>query len=394
MGKKILLRLTARYRGSYLSYMLLYTFYFGSIAFLSGLVSVYLLGKGYTSTQVSFVISCSLAASMGLQPLIGMLTDRVSNRVVTGFSLLLAGVFGVLFLFAGSLWSVALCYSLALGLVNSANPVVERSATLSKHPYRSIRIWGTLGYAVCSQLGGIAYRYLSPESMYLFFALSVLLCALGLAGTRDEKGPAARGEGSSPGGKGGILSRPFLLYLLVAALFTGITGVSSTYFPAMLQEEGIPVDVVSTVLFVLTLSELPLIFFSQKFMDRLSNTQLLAGVFLLLVAQYGVYSLIPVPALHVAAAVLTKAVATMSFIMINLKVVAAFVPAGRQITALSLAATCRNFGSVAFQMAGGTLLEGGSYPFFYGVLLLFSLGGLALCILSRFPEGNRVRMFS
>ena len=87
---------------------------------------------------------------------------------------------------------------------------------------------------------------------------------------------------------------------------------------------------------------------------------------MLLVAQYGVYSLIRCPPLHVAVAVLTKAVATMSFIMINLKVVAAFVPAGRQITALSLAATCRNFGSVAFQMAGGTLLEGAPTRFSTG----------------------------
>lgn len=72
----------------------------------------------------------------------------------------------------------------------------------------------------------------------------------------------------------------------------------------------------------LTLSELPLILLSHKFMDRFSNTQLLSAGFLMSALQYAAYSLVPVPAVQVVAAILLKATSGMVFIMLNLKVVA------------------------------------------------------------------------
>lgn len=389
----------AGYRGSYLSYLLMYAFYFGSLALLSGLLSVYLMDRGYSAGQVSFVVSCSLVASMILQPIIGHLNDYLPVRSVTGAALAASAVAGVLILFAQNVWSIALLYSLALSLLNGVNPVIETSATHSRYPYRYIRIWGTVGYAVCFQCGGVIYQHISPQSMYLFFGLSMLLCIVGLLGAERGGAPAGRPAAGQPRKnsqteKARLLSRPFLLYLLIACLFYGITSLSTTYLPAMFQMEGVPVDLVSTIIFMITLSELPLIFFSHKFMDRFSNTQLLVGVFVLLIAQYGGYSLVPIPAVQIALAVLTKATATMTFIMLNLKVVASLVGSDQQMTALALVATCKNFASIAFQTLGGALLTHRSYSFLYFMLLLASCLGLLVCLCSRLPAGKQVKLFS
>jgi OHS family lactose permease-like MFS transporter len=51
-------------KGSYLSYFLMYMFYYLSMALFSGLISVYLMDKGYSASQVSFVVSCSFILSM------------------------------------------------------------------------------------------------------------------------------------------------------------------------------------------------------------------------------------------------------------------------------------------------------------------------------------------
>lgn len=387
-------------RGSYLSYVLLFAFYFGSTAFFSSLVSVYLMDKGYTATQVSFVVSCSLVASVALQPVVGMLGERFPQRKVTLGVLLVAAGFGVLFLFAGGLASIALSYSMALGLVNSANPVVERSATLAKFSYRSTRIWGTLGYALCSQLGGVIYRYVSPQWMYAGFVISVLLCALGYLGTQDRAPapvPDADRQAAGPAEEatqGRLWTRPFVLYLVITCLVWGIANVSRTYLPSMFQAEGVPVDRVSTILFALTLTELPLIFLSRRFMDRLSNGQLIGVVFVLLVVQHAVYALVPVVAVQVVTAILCMAVSTMLFIMINLKAVASLLPESRQAAGLALANTSRNFGSILFQMAGGALLEHTSYSAFYLILMAASCAGLVLCALSRLPDGRKVKMFA
>lgn len=65
-----------RYKNSYLSYFLMYNFYYLSWAVFSALISVYLLDKGFKASEVSLVVSTSFFASMVFQPFIGMLSDR------------------------------------------------------------------------------------------------------------------------------------------------------------------------------------------------------------------------------------------------------------------------------------------------------------------------------
>lgn len=371
----------------------MYACYFGSLALFSGLISIYLMDQGYTPSQISLVTSCSYIASMVIQPLVGSLNDHFPGRShrITGILLIIAGLMGILFLFAKSLWSTALLYSLTLGLYQSTNPVIKRCATGARFPYRSIRIWGTLGYAAGSQLGGLVYGFLSPGSMFPCFCIGAFLCASGLSGIRDLAPSASADTARENSSR--LISRPFLVYLLIACLFYGPTNLNSTYLPAMFQAQGIPVELVSTIIFTLTLSELPLIFFSHIFMDRFSCTQLLSAVFLLLILQFGVYSLIPSPAVWIAAAILTKATTTMEFIMINLKTVAALAGAARQLTALSLVATCKSFASIVFQALGGYILEQSTYQRLY-LLLAAAATGLFLCLTGSLPDGRQQKLFS
>ena len=175
-----------QYRGSYLSYLLMYLFYFLSLALLSGLISVYLLDRGYSASQVSLVVASSYIVSVILQPLVGYLNDHFNLKWVNSVVLIIAAILGIAPIFAKHLFSITLLYSLTLGLFNSTKPVIERMANLSKYQYGKIRIWGTIGYAIGSQIGGLIYQYISPESMYFFFSISLGICLLGIIGTRNE----------------------------------------------------------------------------------------------------------------------------------------------------------------------------------------------------------------
>ncbi|MBR3228490.1 MAG: MFS transporter, partial [Erysipelotrichaceae bacterium] len=68
------------YRNSYLSYLLMYVFYFLSMSISSSLISVYLMSKGYSGTEVSLVVSGSYFSSMILQPFFGILYDRYNIK--------------------------------------------------------------------------------------------------------------------------------------------------------------------------------------------------------------------------------------------------------------------------------------------------------------------------
>ena len=90
-------RLLARYTNSYLSYVLMYLFYNISFALFSAMISVYLIGKGYSASDVSLCVSVGSLSAMITQPIIGGLTDRFGMRPVnlTMFGIVCLAAMGV-----------------------------------------------------------------------------------------------------------------------------------------------------------------------------------------------------------------------------------------------------------------------------------------------------------
>ena len=374
------------YKNSYFSYLLMYFF---SLAVFSGYISVYLMDKGYHASQVSMVVSCSFILSMIIQPIVGYFNDHYSQKRLNMLILLLAAVLGIIFIYAQNIYMIAIIYSLALGLFNAANPVIENMATLSRFSYGKIRIWGTIGYAVASKISGVIYDDVSPEAMYTFFTIGLILCVIGIYGTQNVKQIKTQKKEKTTG----LFQKNFIIYLVIVCLFYAITNTNTTYLPAMFQNLGLSMNTISTVIFILTLSELPIIYFSQYYMNRLTNKQLLVGIFLLLTIQFFTYSFIKQAMIVIIVSICTKAVSTMLFIMLNLKIVATIVDMKRQMNALALVQTCRNFGSIVFQFVAGYLIDFYSYDIFYLILCLLSIVGMVICIFYRIPSGNHQHLF-
>lgn len=381
-----------KYQGSYLSYFLMYMFYYLSMALFSGLISIYLMDKGYKASDVSFVVSCSFILSMITQPFIGNLCDRYDKKKVNGILLAIAGVFGILFVLANNIYLIALIYSIALAILNGVNPIIERMATVSKHKYGFIRIWGTIGYASGTQVSGLIYRYISPEAMYLFFVLGMILCSIGIFGTQDVRAIEQTSE-EKTSMKDVLFNKKLLFYLVIVCIFYGITNVNSIYLPAMYQNNGLTVSQATTVIFAGTMMELPVILLSRFYMNKIGNKQLLMLSFLLLVVQFMTYAYIPNVFIQMMMTFLTKSVTTMAFIMINMKVIATIIDGAHQMSALSIVSTFKSFSSIIFQAIAGYLIDLYSYQFFYSFLFVCAIIGLVLCILYKIPSGNEHRLF-
>lgn len=381
-----------RYQGSYLSYFLMYMFYYLSMALFSGLISVYLMDQGYKASEVSLVVSCSYILSMLTQPFIGNLSDRYDKKKVNGLLLLVSGVFGVLFIFVHHIYLIALVYSIVLALLNGVNPIIERMATLSKHKYGLIRIWGTIGYATGSQLSGMIYRYIAPQGMYVFFSIGIVLCVAGILGTQDQQ-EIQDFHKEKASMKDVILNKQLLFYLVIICVFYGVTNVNSIYLPSMYQHNGLSVSLASSVIFAGTMMELPVILLSRYYMNRWSNKKLLVGVFGLLIIQFLAYSFTTNVIIQIMITVLTKSVATMSFIMINMKVIATIVDTYHQMSALSIVSTVKSLISIVFQGVSGYIIDLYSYQYFYVFLLICTMIGFVLCLIYKIPSGNEHRLF-
>lgn len=380
------------YKNSYLSYFLMYFFFFFCLAFFSGFISVYLMDQGYSASKVSFVVSCSFILSVIVQPFIGKLNDQYESRYVNSILLLIAGVSGIIFIFLKNIYLIALVYSLVLAITNGTNPIIERMAVLSRFKYGSIRVWATIGYAVATMISGFLYKNIGPYSLYVFFAIGELLCVIGILGTHSILPPVEKIEEKvSMVSVFKIKHIPY--YLIIVCLFYGITNVHHLYLPAMLKQNGLPINNVSTVIFFSTLSEVPVILLSRFYMNCFSNKQLLMSVFVLLFVQFFTFSFISSLIIQIIIVFLTKTVATMAFVMINLRIISTIVDNARQHTALSLVSACKSFSSILFQMLAGYLIDFTGYQMFYFVLFICSVVGMILVFFFKVPTNKELKVF-
>ena len=382
-----------RYKNSYLSYFLMYNFYYLSWAVFSALISVYLLGKGFKASEVSLVVSTSFLTSMIFQPVIGMFSDRYDVKKVNFVLFTLAGIGGLAFMFADSLITITIGYSFVLTLINGTNPVMEKIASSSPYQYGKIRIWGTIGYAIGSWLAGMIYQLISPSAIFICFIITMILCIIGLLGTKT---PSELGQNNEEKTKTSTLfhNHKYLYYLIIAAIFQGITNMANTYIPAMFQNDGLKVSLVSTILSFAVLCEAPLVLFSHKFMDKLTNKRLLIIANSMTTIQLLCYALNVWLPLKVIITLITKHPSGMLFIMINLKIVSTLVPKEHQITALAFVQTLRNLSSIIFQNIAGQILDISSYQILFALSLIVIVVGFVLVILFKVPSGKDQKLFN
>ena len=380
------------YKNSYLSYFLMYFFFFFCLAFFSGFISVYLMDQGYSASKVSFVVSCSFILSVIVQPFIGKLNDQYESRYVNSILLLIAGVSGIIFIFLKNIYLIALVYSLVLAITNGTNPIIERMAILSRFKYGSIRVWATIGYAVATIIAGSLYKNIGPYSLYVFFAIGELLCVIGILGTHSILPPVKKTK-EKISMTSVFKSKHIPYYLIIVCLFYGITNVHHLYLPAMLKQNGLPINNVSTVIFFSTLSEVPVILLSRFYMNCFSNKQLLMSVFVLLFLQFFTFSFISSLIIQIIIVFLTKTVATMAFVMINLRIISTIVDNARQNTALSLVSACKSFSSILFQMLAGYLIDFTGYQMFYFVLFICSVIGMVMVFFFKVPTNKELKVF-
>ena len=395
-------RLLAKYTNSYASYVILFFFYDLAFAFFSALISVYLIGKGYSASQVSLLISVAALANMVTQPIIGSLTDKYGMRPVNMVMFAATCISAALFVVAPNFLVIVGAYAAMNLLMNGVNPTVERMATSSPYSYGSIRVWGSIGFAVGTQLTGIIYDAIAPVAPYVGVIIAMLIAILGFWGTNPRLAEteaanieAQESEEVEPVSTKTLLSNTkFLYYLVLQILFSAVTGAAYSFCPAFLTSKGLEASTASTILAVATLLEIPLLLFSSKFMDKIANKTLLMGIFVLVVIEMVVYGLnMPLP-LVIVATFLGRHPPAIINIMTNMKVVNTIVDARQQIAGLALVKTCQSFGTIISNNIGGRIADAAGYPAMFLFLLAMIAVGLAGVVFFQVPSGNDKKLFS
>lgn len=382
------------YKNSYLSYFLMYNFYYLSWALFSALISVYLMDRGFKASDVSLVVSASFLASMITQPIIGKWNDEFDIKKVNAILFVIVAIGGIVFMVSNSLFMIAVSYSVVLMMINGVNPVMEKIATASPYQYGKIRIWGTIGYALGSQFAGILYDLVAPQAIFIVFVLTMILCIIGMVGTEPDIKKEAAKENEKVKTMTLFKNKKFVYYLAICAIFYGVTNMSNTFVPSMLTDKGLDVDVTSTILSIAVFCEAPLVLFSNRFMDKIANKTLLIISISMVCLQCAVYGFDLPLIFIVLITFLAKHPSGMLYIMINLKVINTLIDENQQITALAYVATLKNLVAIIFQNVAGNILDVTTYSNLYLICFGWMLVALILVIFFKISSGNDKKLFN
>ena len=384
------------YKGSYFSYVTLYVSIYFAMGSFTSVLPLYLTDIGKSAGEMSFIVSASSFFSLVLGPLAGYLCDRIRRpRLISGIAAAGMGAGALAFAFCRGIWPLFLLQGLTMSFFSVTQPVSEQLAASSPYRYGVLRIWGTFGYAAGAQAAGLAVQSFPGPVLFSMVAVSALIAAFGFAsvdGRQEAPAPQKKREAEAvQTSAGSFLRNPyFLLYLGITFLAMGCSAVNNTYLPLLLKDFGVSAGAIGTALSVGTLVEVPVILFSNKFMDRFSSKFLLLGNMGIFTLQYLLYAMARSSWAAILPLVLLKAIATTLLMMLNLKVVRNLIAPEFVTSALAAVNACNGLGSVLLQNAGGAFAEAFPVKTLYLVLAGIAFLTLLLSLFLRVEDKERI----
>ena len=266
-------------------------------------LSAYYKRIGLSFTQIGVLLAIGPIFAIFIQPLWAMLSDRTGKRklLLILLALCTAGAYLLYYLgasFAVCLLAVLIVSLFSLALLPLCDALVIDRANAYGFPFARIRIGGTLGYAVMVFGAGMflekfdGAQFAVASVAYLLFAGAVMLLPQGrvreeAAPARKEAAPArkeaapARKKAASAKRKAvpareSIFDTSEILFVLALALIESLgLGFCGSFTGSYAVELGFGSSLIGVLSCISALSEVPILLFAGKLMDRFGEIPLL-----------------------------------------------------------------------------------------------------------------------
>jgi PPP family 3-phenylpropionic acid transporter len=295
-----------------------------------------------------------------IAPLWGALADSFSaHRLVLRSALVLAACTALLLAQATHFVSF-LVLMVVLAACLAAIPALldGYAVTISEREgasYGQLRVWGSIGFIVsvwfvASQMGQNVSRF-----FLLAYAAALLTTCVASFGL-----PPLHARSSQPMWQGVseiVRNRSVVLLLLTVFLVIGNATIIGSYLSIYLMEIGGSAQLVGTASVVAAISELPVMVFGRRLLDRFTSRRMLifaVGVYLI---RFLLYS-IPPSQMWVLAVQLLHGLSFGLYLMASVTLVHELAGRERAATAQGLlSSTSLGFGAITGSLVGGALLD-------------------------------------
>ncbi|WP_294580991.1 MFS transporter [uncultured Thomasclavelia sp.] len=381
-------------RGSYLYYALGNGMFYFSWAMFSCIISVYLAGIDCSATEISLITSAAALFAMATQPITGFLADKFrSPKKVAMITGVLTIIFGLMFAYTRSFIFLFLFNGFTQGCLNGITALTDRLATAAPYPFGTIRVWGSILYAIAAQVSGIVYDYVAPVANFYIFAAGLVIMIFSLYMMNDAK-PIVVNKVQKVTTKEVIThlwkNKSFKIFLLIFILFQGPSSAQQVYLPLVIRGLGGTTTIVGTTLLLSTLSEIPAVLFSDRYMKVISYKKLMIFACVLSIIRFVWYSSCPNPYL-IMSVFFFQGLTTIVFTLVAVRIVLDLVEEQYVNSAYGISSMlAKGFSALIFQFVGGRILDlfpgNNGYTIMYLVFTTSIVLALILCFKFKFKK--------
>lgn len=338
-----------------------YFFLFFGIGAYLPLLSLYLKSYGLSGIEIGTLLSAGPIVSILVQPFWGIISDRFqAQKKVLLVALVFSTITGCLFpLVGGNFYVLLFMYLLIMLFQSAVIPIIDAISLghvqISKGDYGSIRMFGSIGFAVAVFVAGQISGLIGLWSTFYLFGGAMLLCIL-ISITLPQQGVSLASNIWS--GLGNLLRIPsYVVFLLAAFLIFGPINANNSYFSLFYTAIGGAVAGVGLAFLLFAGSEAPIMKIAARFTNRFGLLPMIIISGVISGVRWFYYASQPTPAL-VICLFLLQGLSVGLFLPAAASYIRENTPEEVQVTAQAIYAAVGNgLGTVTASYFAGVLLE-------------------------------------
>jgi MFS transporter, PPP family, 3-phenylpropionic acid transporter len=334
--------------------------YFAAVGCFAPYISLYYRSLSLNGLQIGVLAAILPLGIAFIAPLWGTLADTFSaHRLLLRTTLVLAAITALL-LSQTTSFLLLLLLMIVLALCLAAIPAFldGYAMTISERErtsYGQLRVWGSIGFIVC--VGLVAWQMGTMVSNFFLIAYA---CALLFTCVASAGLPQLQPRSTQPmwqGVSAVVRQRSVLLLLVTVYFVVSNATIMAGYLSIYLTEIGGTAQLVGTASAIAAISEVPVLLFGRRILDRFGSRRILVLAVAVYVVRFVLYSL-PPSATWVLGVQLLHGLSFGLYLMASVTLVHELVGRERAATAQGLLSSASlGFGAITGSLVGGALLD-------------------------------------
>lgn len=251
----------------------LYLIIYSTLACYYPFLTLYFQQRGIAYYKIGFLFGTSSLISIIFQLIWGILSDKYFGKRNTIFFLTIASSLAImLFLFSKSFISILLSIVIFMIFQSPIIPITDAYCyeiieQNRKFQFGTIRLMGSIGYAISVILVGIAVKKMGVEFGFICYIAFIMLSLIILKSI-NFKGKKAGAQIDFNDITKLFKNKKFVLLVLSGMFASLAMGANGNYISILIQKTGGDVSKLGIVWFVIAISELPMLFVGNKLMKK------------------------------------------------------------------------------------------------------------------------------